>query len=171
MLRNLTAYQKSVAEIQQQWQQSPPPSPTARNLYQSDKDIINKHQAQPEDMYNMDETGCCIGVAKNQYVYMRNKRTVIMPSANNHELITLVECVNATGNVIEPVIIIKAATLLENWVADMPDKYLIHKTESGYSTDETALDWLKHFNKMTWPRRNFARASGVFCCLTATVLM
>lgn len=32
---------------------------------------------------------------------------------------------------------------------DLPDDYLINKLESGYLNDETALAWLKHFNKMT----------------------
>jgi hypothetical protein len=33
---------------------------------------------------------------------------------------------------------------------DLLDDYLIYKSETGYSNnDETSLDWIKHFNKIT----------------------
>ena len=46
-------------------------------------------------------------------------------------------------------IIVKAATILESWIMDLPDNSLMHKTETRYSNNETSLDWIKHFNKMT----------------------
>ncbi|KAF2184555.1 CENP-B protein [Zopfia rhizophila CBS 207.26] len=102
-----------------------------------------------EDMWNMDETGCRIGVAKNQYVYTRHGKQIFIPHSNNRELISLVECCSANGDIIEPMIIIKASTILEKWVIDLPDDYLINVSDSGYSNDETSLDWIKHFNRMT----------------------
>ncbi|KAF2824588.1 HET-domain-containing protein [Ophiobolus disseminans] len=57
------------------------------NLLES---FTQKLGIQPEDLYNMDETGCRIGVATNQYVYMKNGRQVFIPNANNRKLITLV---------------------------------------------------------------------------------
>lgn len=62
----------------------------------------------------MDKTGCRIGVAKNQYVYTKNGRQVLIPHANNRELITLVETVSAAGVSIKPMIIIKAAKIMEH---------------------------------------------------------
>jgi hypothetical protein len=113
------------------------------------KDIMNSYSVQPDDLWNMYETGCRIGVNRNQYVYTYRNRTISMPSSNNRELITLVESVSATGASIGPMVIIKAATLLENWAIDLPKHYLINLTESGYSTDTTTLEWLKHFHWMT----------------------
>jgi hypothetical protein len=46
-------------------------------------------------------------------------------------------------------IIIKAATIMEHWVADLPNDHLINVSDSGYSNDAVALDWIKHFDKMT----------------------
>ncbi|KAF2177060.1 DDE-domain-containing protein, partial [Zopfia rhizophila CBS 207.26] len=111
--------------------------------------IIQRLGILAEDMWNMDETGCRIGVAKNQYVYTKHGKTVFIPHSNNRELMTLVEACSANGEIIDPMIIIKASTILERWVMDLPDDYLIHKSDSGYSNDETSLDWIKHFNKMT----------------------
>jgi hypothetical protein len=113
------------------------------------KDIMDSYSVQPDDLWNMDETGCRIGVNRNQYVYTYRNRTISMPSSNNRELITLVESVSATGASIGPMVIIKAATLLENWAIDLPKHYLINLTESGYSTDTTTLEWLKNFHWMT----------------------
>lgn len=104
---------------------------------------------QPHDMYNMDETGCRIGVATSQYVYSVGGRDVFVANANNRELVTLVECVNSGGYAIEPMVIIKAKSLMEHWVVDLPDNYLIAVSDTGYSNDQLALAWLKHFNQRT----------------------
>jgi hypothetical protein len=69
---------------------------------------------QPEDLYNMDETGCRIGVAINQYVYSRNGRQIFIPNANNRELVTLVEAISSDGFAITPMVIVKAATVIEH---------------------------------------------------------
>ena len=51
----------------------------------------------------MDETGCRIDVAMNQYVCTaRGKTNIVLPSFNNCELVALVECVSITGESIEP---------------------------------------------------------------------
>jgi len=46
-------------------------------------------------------------------------------------------------------VIVKAASIFENWILDLPPKYLIVPTESGYSNDEVSLQWIKHFDRMT----------------------
>src|SRR6478736_5509951 len=99
--------------------------------------------------YNMDETGIRIGVAKDSFVYTRRGREVLIPTATNRELISLVECVSATGVSLPPMLIMKAKTILEQWAVDLPSDYLINITDSGYANDQTAIDWIKHFDKMT----------------------
>lgn len=121
-----------------------------REWYGKLKAIIDELGVVPEDMYNMDETGCRIGVAKNQYVYTaRGRDNIVMPSSNNRELMTLVETVSAVGRVINPMIIVRSSTILEHWVEQLPDGYAVSCSESGYSNDEIALHWLHHFDKMT----------------------
>ncbi|KAF2003748.1 CENP-B protein, partial [Amniculicola lignicola CBS 123094] len=107
----------------------------------------------PRDTYNMDETGCRIGVATSQYVYTRRGRQVFIPNANNRELVTLVECISADGASITPMVIVKAQSVMEHWISDLPDDYLISVSDSGYTNDSLALDWLKHFEKMTRRRQ------------------
>ncbi|KAI1676177.1 DDE superfamily endonuclease [Pyrenophora tritici-repentis] len=111
------------------------------------KDLVDERGILPEDIYNMDETGCCIGVAKEQYLYTKNGGTVFIHNANNRELITLVECVRGTGEVIPPLIIVKAATVVEHWIVDLPNGHLVGVSDSGYSNDTLAYAWIQHFNK------------------------
>ncbi|EDU45984.1 multidrug resistance protein fnx1 [Pyrenophora tritici-repentis Pt-1C-BFP] len=100
-------------EVQRKLAQEPA---TLLDWYTRLKDLIEERGILPEDIYNMDETGCRIGVAKEQYLYTKNGRTVFIHNANNRELITLVECIRATGEVIPPLIIVKAATVMEHWI-------------------------------------------------------
>ncbi|KAF9728330.1 transposase [Paraphaeosphaeria minitans] len=97
----------------------------------------------------MNETGIRIGVAKDSFVYTRRGREVLIPTATNRELISLVECVSATGVSLPPMLIMKAKTILEQWAVDLPSDYLINITDSGYANDQTAIDWIKHFDRMT----------------------
>ncbi|XTI93600.1 hypothetical protein V2W45_1472924 [Cenococcum geophilum] len=57
-----------------------------------------------------------------------NKLGIFIPYLNNRD-----------GVAIAPMVII----------IDLPDDYLMHKSETGYNNDETSLDWIKHFNKIT----------------------
>jgi hypothetical protein len=135
------------------------PLEIARKLAQSPEGIqawFMKVQAKieelgvlPEDMWNMDECGVRVGVSKSQYVYTKHGKQILIPHANNREQISLVECCSADGRVIDPMLIIKASTIFEHWIVDLPPKYLIHTSDSGYSNDQTSLDWIKHFDRMT----------------------
>ncbi|KAF1994311.1 CENP-B protein, partial [Amniculicola lignicola CBS 123094] len=108
---------------------------------------------QPRDTYNMDETGYQIGVASNQYVYTQRGQQVFIPNANNRELVTLVECISTNGASITPIVIVKAQSVMEHWISNQLDNYLISVSDSGYTNDSLALDWLKHFEKMTRRRQ------------------
>jgi hypothetical protein len=66
-------------------------------------------------MYNIDKTGCRISVAKTQYVYTACGQTnIVMPSANNCELITLVKTISAVGVSINPIVIVALSTILKH---------------------------------------------------------
>jgi hypothetical protein len=46
-------------------------------------------------------------------------------------------------------IIVKAASLLEAWLEDLPAKYCMWNTESGYANDEASLHWIEHYDRLT----------------------
>lgn len=100
----------------------------------------------------MDETGIRIGISKRQAVYTQHGRDVLVPTSNNRELVSLVECISASGHSIAPMIIVKGKSILDYWATDLPDDYFINTTSSGYSTDLTAFHWIQHFEKQTKAR-------------------
>ncbi|KAF1999839.1 hypothetical protein P154DRAFT_535096 [Amniculicola lignicola CBS 123094] len=91
----------------------------------------------------MDKTGCQIGVASNQYVYTQRGQQVFIPNANNRELITLVECISADSASITPIVIIKAQSVIEHWISDLPDNYLISRYSLAPFKPDIVLSQLK----------------------------
>ncbi|KAF1993088.1 DDE-domain-containing protein, partial [Amniculicola lignicola CBS 123094] len=124
-----------------------------RSWFNHLESFINKHRIQPRDTYNMDETSCQIGVTSNQYVYTQRGQQVFIPNANNHELVTLVECISTNGASITPIVIVKAQSVMEHWISDLLDNYLISVSDSGYTNNSLTLNWLKHFEKITRRRQ------------------
>jgi DDE superfamily endonuclease len=64
--------------------------------------------------------------------------------------LTSIESISATGILHSPMLVLKAASLLERWIVDelSNDTMLVH-SETGYSNDEINLEWLKHFERVT----------------------
>ena len=102
-----------------------------------------------EDTWNMDETGFCIGVDKAQYVVSRHRiKALVMTDPDNRDYITAVETISAAGAVIPPIVILAAKQILDKWAAnDIEDNAQIGVSDSGYSNDDLALEWMKHFEK------------------------
>ena len=69
-----------------------------------------------------------------------------MPHSNSRELVTLVETIQSTSEVIPPIVIISGQNLMEEWFTDLPAGYLVARSETGYSNDELALDYIRHFH-------------------------
>jgi len=45
-------------------------------------------------------------------------------------------------------VIISGQNLMEDWFNDLPPSYLLAQSETGYSNDELALDFICHFYKI-----------------------
>lgn len=102
-----------------------------------------------EDTWNMDETGFRIGVGRPQYIITRDKhRKLTIADPENREFLTSVEAVNAAGGTMPPYIIMSARQYLEKWfeVDTLDPKTSIDKSDTGYSNDDIAMDYLEHFN-------------------------
>ena len=121
--------------------------------------IVKKYAIAPADIYNFDETGFRIGIGRHQKIITRDpKARPYIESSTNRDYVTVVETISADGDTIPPMVIMSAASHRQNWVPTaVPDGQLYGTSESGYSNDLLALDWLKHFNK--W---SAARQQGVY---------
>ena len=66
---------------------------------------------------------------------LRTKRHYLI-SDNNCEYVTVIETVNVTGVVIEPIFILQNKVHLERFYRDLKDEVLIDLSETEYLNDE-----------------------------------
>ena len=70
-----------------------------------------------------------------------------MAAPDNRETMTIMESVNAVGDVINPLLIISGSQYLSRYFIDLSDRYCIALSDTGYANDEICLDWIKHWEK------------------------
>jgi hypothetical protein len=73
-----------------------------------------------ENVWNMDEKGCQRGggrkVSAEKYFVPRNKRPCYRQQSGNLELVTIIECVNATGDAIKPGFVFPGKRFHKGWL-------------------------------------------------------
>jgi hypothetical protein len=111
----------------------------------------------PKNIYNFDESGFQLGQGKSQKVVTSNpiRASRGIATSDTNESLTAIECIAADGTVIPPYFIFKGEYHLERWYQQVPDSaedYRIATASKGYTTDEIALDWLRHFHQHTEKR-------------------
>ena len=112
------------------------------------KAICKEHGIQPNDIWNMDETGFRIGVAKQQTVLTELPgRYTALPSSNNRESLTIIEAISAGGSAILASLILSGKMHLSTWYRHLNDDTMVGVSDTGYTNDEYAMHWIKHFDK------------------------
>ena len=61
----------------------------------------------------------------------------------------LVETIRLIGDYITLIIIISGQNLMEEWFTDLLAGYLVARSETGYSNNKLALDYIRHFYYQT----------------------
>ena len=69
----------------------------------------------------------------------------------NHELVTVIEAISASGSTHYPTILLKGKTLQGCWLTHCIPGTSYGNTECGWTTDEEAITWLKGFIESTNP--------------------
>ena len=130
-----------------------------RDYFHKLKAAIENKGITDVDVWNVDETGFRIGCGRAQMVItMDPKKPLRMTDPDNRDYITTVECISSGGEVIPPLIIISGVQILHKWCQenDLHDDILIGTSDSGYSNDDLAMDWLNHFIEHTSSKRQGA---------------
>ena len=72
---------------------------------------------------------------------------MLLTDLDNQEYFTSVESISGEGKTIPPIIILCGIFILEKWAKenDLDRDILLATSPTGYSNDELALQWLKHF--------------------------
>ena len=108
---------------------------------------INEYGVLNNDIYNFDETGFQMGVASTSKVVTRsdrrNRPVVIQPG--NREWTTVIECINATGWALDPMIIFEGKIHISTWYEGslLPKTWRIGVSDNGWTTDELTFKWLR----------------------------
>ena len=102
-----------------------------------------------EDTWNMDETGFRIGCGRDHWVMTLHKiEEIHLHDPDNRTYITSAECVSAMGVVIPSMLIFPGILILQRWCQenDLHGGTLLSTSDSGYSNDVLALQWLVHYD-------------------------
>jgi len=113
------------------------------------KETIDEHGIQPADIWNMDETGFCIGVGKDQMVVTRKSKSFYLGIPTNRESVIAIEVISALGQYIPAFLIFSGAVHLGYWyeVQALDSDTTLVISSIGYSNDELSLAWIQHFQK------------------------
>jgi hypothetical protein len=107
-----------------------------------------------EDTWNFDESGFLMGKISSQLVVTGSekpgKAKKLQPG--DREWVTLVQGVGATGKRIPPFIIFAGKVLISTWFElGIPRDWVISVSPNGWTSNNLALAWLKHFDTHAKP--------------------
>ncbi len=101
---------------------------------------------------NFDEAGFRSGCMKKQEIIVPIEiREHYQVSPENRKSLTIIEMINAAGEFPPPpMVIIQGQGLMASWFDDgngLPEGTYVMPSESGFTSDKIALEFLKHYIK------------------------
>lgn len=117
--------------------------------FQRFRDVVQEHDIHRADIWNFDETGYRIGMARSDWVVAVDPtRTIYSKCPNNRELLTAIECINGVGSEIPPFLIVTGTNILAPWfLNDLDPNVAVTTAETGFNNDWISLQWIKHFER------------------------
>jgi hypothetical protein len=99
----------------------------------------------------MDEKGFMKGIGDDAKVIVpRSNLKAISCQPGNHEWVTVIESIGTNNYVVPPFVIFKGKIIQQSWVDAATDPQMaIAVGENGWTDQELAVKWLKHFDKYT----------------------
>ena len=120
------------------------------------RNTIAKYGIQEVDIYNFDETGFLMGMLSSAKVVTISERRgrPRTKQPGNREWVSVIQGIGADGWSLPPFVVVKGQYHLLSWYQDskFPDTWKIRTSETGWTTNEIGLDWLRHFDTHTKPR-------------------
>lgn len=114
--------------------------------------VMERYKFEPQNIYNVDETGITTVQKPDRIVARRGARQVgSVTSAERGTLVTVAFAVNAIGNAIPPFFVFPRVRYQDHFVRDGPIGSAGSANPSGWMQDETFIHFLEHFKKHTNP--------------------
>lgn len=110
--------------------------------------VLDRDQFEPQDIYNVDETGVTTVQKPDRVVARRGTRQLgAVTSAERGTLVTLAFAANALGNAIPPMFVFPRVRYQEHFIRDGPLGSIGCANPSGWMQDDLFVEFLKHFKK------------------------
>ncbi|XP_041968550.1 jerky protein homolog-like [Aricia agestis] len=110
--------------------------------------VMDRYKFEPQDIYNVDETGITTVQKPDRVIARRGAGQVdSVTSGERGTLVTVTFAVNAIGNVFPPFFVFPRARFQDHFVRDGPIGSSGAANPSGWMQDESFLNFLKHFQK------------------------
>lgn len=123
---------------------------TVNEFYDNLAKVMDKHQFSPEDIHNLDETGCTTVQSPGDVVTEKGKKQVgSATSAERGELVTVVYTINASGNLHPPMFIFPRVNFRDHFTRGGPPGCIGRATKSGWMNTDLFLDYLRHVIRHT----------------------
>jgi hypothetical protein len=128
-----------------------------RGWFELVRNTIAKYAIVDADIYNFDETGFMMGQISTGMVVTssdgRAQAKKIQPG--NREWVTVIQAVSSTGYAVPPFLVVAGKTHLDSWYdeVEFPLRWRAGVSQNGWTTNELAIDWIRHFEEFTAPRK------------------
>ena len=116
--------------------------------------LMLQHQYPPSRIYNMDESGFAIGDSQSSRALINiREETSWKVISGRQEWVTAIECVNALGTALPPLVIFKAVHTNTAWIpSHTPSNWQFSTSNSGWTSDSHGFEWLqRQFDPLTRP--------------------
>jgi hypothetical protein len=114
------------------------------------REVYEEHgfEATPAQIYNMDETGMPLDPRPPKVVARKGQKKVRSRTSGNKSQITVLGCVNCTGQAIPPMVIFDTQKLNREWTKTELPGTIYGLSEKGWIDQELFKGWLTdHFSK------------------------
>lgn len=119
---------------------------TVGQFYDNLLTVMDKYKFEPQDIYNLDETGCTTVQNPSKVVTAKGTKQVgSLTSAERGELVTVEYAVSAAGNIIPPMLVFPRVNFREHFFNGAPTGAIGATARSGWMNEEIFLMYLKHF--------------------------
>ncbi|ELT96079.1 hypothetical protein CAPTEDRAFT_120620, partial [Capitella teleta] len=124
------------------------------NFFDNLESVMKKHNFQPEQIFNVDETGLTTVHKPPKVIAGRGEKQVgQVTSAERGVLVTMCGAVNALGNSVPPFLIFPRVNFRNHMVQGAPPGTLGVAQKSGWMNGEVFIQWMEHFIQHSKPTK------------------
>lgn len=118
--------------------------PVVNAYFNALTDLFLENSYSSDAIFNVDESGFALGTTLSSKVLIRRGDTrAFKKISGKQEWITAIECIGASGIALPPLLIFKAKYTNTAWIpASTPDNWKFSTSNSGWTSDNHAYEWL-----------------------------